>query len=461
MPTRPKLEITTWDGFPEGMNVAEPAHEIRDTQARYLQDVWVFRTSFTERRGPLQAVTGVVTFSNPIVGATWTLSPTGLVKIAVFTVSGTSLIMSVLSTDFTTKTDHTLSGTWSVSPYPIFQTAPLMGGGVTIGVSTGDGVTPTSQILVLWRGAVVAQYSPGNVTATQGSKNVTGSGTTFTTSVSTGSYMFTSGGAEHIGVVASITSDTALVLEEPALHAVAATAARFEPYTGWYPRVQKGVASVALAGTALTGANTKWKDQGVASGHRLYRASDNLLVGTITSVTSNVAATLVAGAAVALVEDDYFMVGSAPDHTISTLGTAPKMGFLSAGYAELQFYANRGIQADQSGEFTNRLYFTSPEDLRAVDLSSVDGDFIPIVSGKEANTPVKALMPAYNSLMILKERETFALFGQNSDQFAVKKIADDGCLSAMSVVPYESGVIWAGRNGIYLWDGVEAGRSDA
>lgn len=455
MPTRPRLAITTWDGFPDGMNVAIPSQEIMDSQARYLQDVWVFRTSLTDRRGPLLAVTGVLTFTGKIVGAAWTLDPAGTVRIAVFHVTAGVLSMGILSDDFTTKTDFALPGSWSTAPYPIFDSKPRLNGGTLVGVSTQDGVGPATQILLQWRGANKAQYNPASVTVTQGSKNVTApSG--FTANVVPGMFLFTSGGSEFVGTVASITSDTALVLEEPALHAISAAAARFESYMGWFPRVQKGVASVAAAATAVTGANTKWKDQGVANGYRLYRASDNLLIGTVSSVTSNTALTLAANSTAALVEDDHFLIAAAPDNGVSTLGSASKVGFLSATFAEVQWYANRGITADQSGEFVNRLWFSDPADPQSVDLSTVDGDFIPVASGKEANTPIKALIPAYNSLCVLKERETFALFGENSDNFQVRKVADDGTLSAMSAVPYESGVIWAGRNGIYYWDGVEA-----
>lgn len=455
MPTRPKLAITTWDGFPDGMNVSIPAQEIRDTQARYLQDVWVFNTSITDRRGPLTAVTGVLTFSGKIVGAAWTLDPAGSIRVAVFHVTAGVLSMGILSSDFTTKVDFALPGSWSTAPYPIFDAKPRLNGGTMIGLATQDEVNPTAEILLQWRGANKAQYNPASVTVTQGSKNVTApSG--FSANVVPGMFLFTSGGAEFVGTVASVTSDTALVLEEPALHALSAAAGRFESYMGWFPRVQKGVASVAAAATAVTGANTKWKDQGVGNGYRLYRASDNLLIGTVTSITSNTALTLTAGAAAALVEDDHFLIAAAPDNGVSTLGTAAKVGFLNATFAEVQWYANRGITADQSGEFVNRLWFSDANDPQAVDLSIVDGDFIPVASGKEANTPIKALVPAYNSLVVLKEREAFALFGQNADNFSVRKVADDGTLSAMSAVPYDSGVIWAGREGIYFWDGVEA-----
>jgi hypothetical protein len=455
MPTRPKLAITTWDGFPDGMNLAIPAHEIKDSQARYLQDAWIYRTSLTDRRGPLEVALGVKEFTGKIIGSAWTLSPDGQVRIAIYHVTAGVLTMSVLSSDYSSSTDYTLPGSWSTSPYPLFDSKPRLNGGSWIGIATQDEVNPTAEILLQWRGANKVQYNPATVTATQGSKNVTApSG--FTANVVPGMFLLTSGGAEFVGIVASVTSDTALVLEEPALHAIAATGARFDPYMGWFPRVQKGVASVASANTSVTGANTKWKDQGVTSGHRLYRASDNLYIGTVTSVTSNTALTLTAGAAVALVEDDHFLIASAPDNGVSTLGTGNKVGFLNATYAEVQWYANRGITADQSGEFVNRLWFSDSADPMAVDLSTVDGDFIPVSSGKEANTPIKAIIPAYNSLMVLKERETFALFGNNPDNFEVRKIAEDGTLSTMSAVPYESGVLWAGREGIYYWDGVEA-----
>jgi hypothetical protein len=86
----------------------------------------------------------------------------------------------------------------------------------------------------------------------------------------------------------------------------------------------------------------------------------------------------------------------------------------------------------------------------------VDGDFIPVTSGKTADSPIRAIIPAYNSMLVLKERESFVLVGNNPNNFQIRKLADDGILSGMSAVSYEGGVIWAGREGIYFYDGVES-----
>jgi len=56
-------------------------------------------------------------------------------------------------------------------------------------------------------------------------------------------------------------------------------------------------------------------------------------------------------------------------------------------------------------------------------------------------------------LLIFKENETFAVTGSSASDFQLNKLFDDGCLSPTSIVQYHGNVIWAGRAGIYMWDG--------
>ena len=58
--------------------------------------------------------------------------------------------------------------------------------------------------------------------------------------------------------------------------------------------------------------------------------------------------------------------------------------------------------------------------------------------------------------MALKHKEAFGIFGDSPDTFEVKRIATDGALSPQAAVSYKDGVVWAGRQGIYLWDGTDA-----
>jgi hypothetical protein len=60
---------------------------------------------------------------------------------------------------------------------------------------------------------------------------------------------------------------------------------------------------------------------------------------------------------------------------------------------------------------------------------------------------------------VLKENETFIVTGNSPTTFSPKKLEDDGAISGMSVQQYGGGVIWAGREGIHYFDGVETTRT--
>jgi hypothetical protein len=84
------------------------------------------------------------------------------------------------------------------------------------------------------------------------------------------------------------------------------------------------------------------------------------------------------------------------------------------------------------------------------------GDYIPISSTVGVNAPLKALVPAYNALLAFKDNEVFGIFGSSPSTFNVKKVEDDGCFSGMSVQAYGGGVLWAGRQGIHFYNGIQA-----
>lgn len=456
MPTNPRLTLATYEGFPDGMNVSDPPNQIKETQARYIQDAWIHRVSFTERRGPVQAVSSVATFSDKAFGIFYVLDPTGVKRICVLHGTGSTITASILSSDFASTTDITLSGTYSSAPYLLVDSKPMLNGGLLIGISTDAVVGPATQSLVMWEGGNKAQYDPASVTVTQASKTVTAA-SGFTANVSPGMFLFTSGGARLVGVVATVDSDTSLTLKEPALEAIAAAGARFQSFRGFQTKIGAGVITVTSGGTAITGSNTKFKDQGVKNNDKIYRRSDFLLLGTVNGdATANLTLTMTASAA-AMTAEDYFIVPSAVDYGQSTLdATKAKPGFLNCVYQEQQFYASRGIKADLSGEFVNRLYYSDPFDPEIVDFSVNDGSYIPVISDEDPQSPIRALAPGYNSLVILKDSDAWALFGSDPDQFNIKRIGSDGTLSTMSVATYGDSVIWAGREGIYTWDGVEA-----
>lgn len=452
------LETITYQGFPDGSNLSIHPHGIKDTEARYIQDAFVYRASQTDRRGPLKKLGATPNYPYKGVGLVFARDPAGVGRAALLQGDGSHAYLSVLSADLTTTVDISLGGSFQFSPYTIVDANPMASGGVWLGISNTYDTAPSRQDVILWRGANKQDYSTGTITASYGNRVVTGSGTAWLANLAPGMFLMDAGSPEQfIGTVSTVDSDTQVTLEEPPLVSRAAQAYRATSVRGWAPRVTVGSITASTASTAITGSNTKFQAQGVAANWRIFRASDLALVGTVLSVTSNAAIVLAANAAINMQNEDYVAINNAGDYGFSILdATKQKPGFLNTTYAGLQLSANRGIRPNASGEFTNRLMYTDDENPENMDMSTEDGNFIPITSGTNASTSLTRLVSTYNSCLILKEDETFALFGKTPNQFEVRKLLDDGAISGMSAVPYQGGAIWAGWKGIYFYDGVLA-----
>src|SRR5581483_8961136 len=119
--------------------------------------------------------------------------------------------------------------------------------------------------------------------------------------------------------------------------------------------------------------------------------------------------------------------------------TADKVGFITAQYAGHQFYAQG-----------NSVFFSDTTDREGLD-QTIDGDYLQFSAD-----PVRALQPTLNALVSLTETEAYALVGAvgtTPDRWRGERIHDDGTLCTMSVVAYKGGAIWAGKRGIWYWDG--------
>lgn len=448
------MSIATFQGFPGGININDPSFMIGDDQAVWIQDAWIYNHGKTIRRGPLTGVSGMVTFSTKIVGMVSTTDPNGSLQFGVLHTDGTTLKLGILASNLGSKTDLSIGTTVTTTPYPIIDAKPKLGGGIWIGVSQQNYVGPSYQFLLMWDGGLFANYSTGTITTTSGSTAVAGSGTAWSTSVSPGMYLLDSQNV-YIGTVKSVNSNTSITLTAPARGARGSAAYTLTSLRTFIDNVVSGTLTVAAGSTAVTGGGTSFVDEGLTNNWNIFRYSDGVLLGVVSTITNNTALVLVSGATVAMQEDLYFATLNTGDNTYTTLDTTHKKpGFLNAVYAGRQWFANRGIQADVGGEWTDRLWFseeTAPEDM---DMATVTGSYIPVVSSAGASTPIRAIAPAYNSLLVLKDRESFVLTGTDEDSFQINKIGDDGILSTMSAVTYGGGVIWAGRDSIYYYNGV-------
>ena len=217
------------------------------------------------------------------------------------------------------------------------------------------------------------------------------------------------------------------------------------PLGAYISSIDSGTAitlSAAATGTASITATFKhaWN---------IFRSSDLAWVGRLDTVTNETSLELAANAAVAMNNDRFIAFKMTGDYSITNQDT-DQVGFLSATYANRNWYANNG----QRSEYTSRVWFSDTADPEGVDESAYDGDFLNINSSVGTDTPIKALVPAYNALVVIKENEAFAIYGSTPTTFSVKKIEDDGALCGMTAVAYGGGVIWAGKDGIHYYDGI-------
>ena len=461
------MPILTQDfpGAPGGMNVALPQQELDDTEARYIQDALLDFPGLIRRRGPVQAEAGVVALPRPASGLVVTMNPAGDDRYAALTGTGANGYLTAFSDDRSATVDLTWPHPLPTDPagsdstrYRLVDSKPAVGGGNWIGVSSDYGADSPNEGLALWRGGNKADYSTGTVSLTRGSATVTGSGTSWLANVVPGMFLFSDTTdpytATYIGTVLAVNSNTEIVLEKASPYAGSA-----EPYTltslrGFMPRVAKGRLTAATDSTTVSGGSTKFNSQGLGSGSwNLYRASDFGWIGKVASVQSDISLTLSANAALAMADEQYIALRAdwgSTDKSVDITASTNKVGWLNAVYAERNWYANNGAQFDK----TYRLWFSDTSDPEAVDLSN-DGDWIPIGSTADTPEPIRALMPTYNALLVLKENEAFAVYGSSPSSFSSKKLEDDGTISTMSVQSFGGGAIWAGREGIHYYDGVQ------
>jgi hypothetical protein len=454
----------TFEGTPGGMNLALPQQELDDTEARYIQDGLVDYPGLTRRRGPVRKVTGLANLTRKGTGFALALNPQGLAKFGVLNGDNANGYFSVLSDDLTSVISdlawpHALpttpSGATNATSYRITDIKPALNGGAFIGVSSAYDSNSPNQGLAYWMGANKGNYSAGSITVARGSAAVTApSG--FTANVAPGHWLFANTDESYsmtlIGYVKSVNSDTSLTLNAVSPYNVTAKAATFQALRGIAPKVVTGTITVDTNSAQVTGGKTKFLSQHLNVGTwQLYKASDMSFVGKVSSVQSEIALTLTANAAVAMAGENYIALRADADYNIVTTGSTQKVGFITATYAGRQHYFNNGAQLEK----TYRWWFSDESDPEALDLSDFDGDWDSISSSSTAQEPAHGAIPTNTGLVVAKENETFIITGNSPNSFTPRKLEDDGTLSGMSMQPYGGGVIWAGREGIHFFDGIQ------
>jgi hypothetical protein len=411
-------------------------HEIPDSAAWTIIDAFLKDPGEIRRRGPLSSFYATTAAA---IGLAGTVAPDGTWSGLLYRRSTTP---SGRFSGFKNSTvDDSAPNTPSVSPYELFCSQDALNGGAMIGSASALGPSPSQQMLAYWRGATKGTGSATTLATsiTRGDTTVTlaaGGGANFCS----GHWLHTTASGTLIGLVKSVSGDV-LTLQKKALVTVdkAVDTVQGRMSRGIYPRVSKGRITTATTSPTVNGGETRFKAQGLATGTWDVYKTDYTYIGTVSSVASDTQLALTSNAAVDLLNADYIAIRRDAN---SYSRSAHLVGWLNASYANHQFYADGNVLA-----------FSDLTDPEAVFIGPDDDDTITF-----SDDPISALVPTTSGLVVTSEKEAFVLagaVGTTPDRWRGDRIADDGCVSTMSAVQYKGGAIWAGRRGIWYWNGAD------
>lgn len=443
------LATETFPGAPGGSNIAIPQSEIDDSQAYIIQDAFVHLPTYTQMRGPVQKASGTPDIDNSPFGIVSVLDPQGNPHVAVVQgYDSGSTKFSVLNGALTSwSVQIGLSLAPSAFP-PIIATSPAPGG-IMIGWSGSYGVQSAvgKQGIIYWGGGDKADYTNAATTTTREQTAVTCS-SGFSANVAPGMWVYS--GTQLIGQVRSVNSDTSITLVSGATKSVAAGSVAFKSIRGPYeiPICMTGEMTTGSSSSTVNGGGTKFHKQ-IDNTHTwdFFRWWDFNYEGTTSSIQSDIQLTFTGNAQHNNIDEVFAAIDQSSGTAFSTTANTT-YGWIPASYAGRQWYANLGNKR----ELTYRLWFSNAQNAEALD-TTTDGDWIEVKSSEGDHKPIRGMAPTHNSLLIFKEDETFALYGSSPDSFTLQRVHDDGLWSPMTIQNYNEGVIWAGKRGVYFYDG--------
>jgi hypothetical protein len=417
---------------------------------------------------------------------------------------GTVTLPFKLNTVWSSATNHWTNNT-------IIDAKPALGGGVWIGITDEYGVsidgTNSKQALMLWRGGGKAAYETPTAasTYTNNSKTIT-SVANANTLIDSGMFVFDTttsddrGKGRYLGVVSSV-SGTTVTLEKPVIYTSIAAGSEtnrklsFTSVRGFIHQHGRGVATTD-GGQYITSGRLGSDAEGLFGAARVtigtsganhtvyaYRYSDHRFIGEVKfeGTVSNTQVQMEAGtfsttASDFLKDDNYFILRNDVDlnvsgitndttrysmlasqriydsqtTTISSELYTPIPGIFNSTYANRQWFASVGDTAVNSDKFVNRVVFSGTDNPENINLSPDASDSI-LVPGREA---IRGIAGSVAGLLVFVENKTYIIKGTNRQNFSLEELYPDGCLCTSSIVQVGGGVIWAGKAGIYYYDGV-------
>lgn len=419
-------------------------------------------------------------------------------KVKVFNSSAVNVSSSYIPLPFNLNTKYN-SSTKHWESNTIIDAKPALGGGVWIGVADGYGVLSTgAQALMFWRGAGKTNHSE-TASYTTDNKNIS---VTTPGNIESGMFVFdNSAGADssgrYIGVVASVSGSVVTLEKEPLVivEPIATTSATllFTSFRGFIHQHGRGFATTDT-GAYITSGRLGSDSEGFFAAARTthgtsisthkayaYRQSDHQFIGqikhngTVSNTQVEMTANRTTTDAELLKDENYFIIRNDTDLTLSGVtGDTRKYSMLASNrapdtrpvnaagfmafpgvfnstYAGRQWFASVGnTGALATDKFVNRVVFSDRSNPENINLSPDASDSI-IIPGREA---IRGIAGANAGLLVFVENKTYIIKGTSRANFSLEELYPDGTLCTSSIVQVGGGVIWAGKQGIYYYDGV-------
>jgi hypothetical protein len=388
-----------------------------------------------------------------------------------------------------------------------------LGGGVWVGVI--DDVTNTSSVgtsaLFLWKGGGKATVTTPTISTaswdlTTANPNLITHASSVATLVEPGMFAFYNNGTteRYLGTVVSVASGKVTleknILARTVNEVVSGVALTYRSARGFVHQYGRGFANYD-GGAYLTGGGIGTDAEGLFKAAKLtagtsisthfayvYRNSDYQYVGRIlhNGTVSNTQVQLAAGAnerattasqfvqneAYVVVRDDtdayhgaatydsiaapINLVDRRPDMaptklTLSSNSKAPlpAPGIFNSTYAGRQWFANFNTTENIYDTNINRVVFSSKDNPENINLCQDASDSI-VVPGAEN---IIGIAGSTSGLLVFLQTKTYIIRGTKRSNFALQELYPDGCISTTSIVQVGGGVIWAGKQGIYYYDG--------
>lgn len=401
----------------------------------------------------------------------------------------------------TTKFDTT-SKRWINNTIVIAN--PALQDGVWISIFddvTNNNLADNVSALLLWRGAGLPtiDIASGSFNMTTNPMLIAHSSISPGT-VESGMFAFETTTGRYLGVVASVSGNN-VYLEKDIL-AISQTepfsgTIRYMSFRGFVHEYGRGLASND-DGNYLTSGRLGSDAEGLFAAARVtvgaddpthdvtvYRQSDHAYVAKIVynGTQSNTQVQIANGTSITknhLQDENYFIMRNdtnmyvasdsndslrfpmdlnyrRPDQRPNTLTltsntkvASPAPGVFTSTYANRQWYASFNVSSTEYDKYINRVVFSGTDNPENVNLCQDADDGI-VIPGKE---PIRGIAGSNAGLLVFVESKTYIIKGTNRSNFSLEELYPDGTLCASSIVRVGGGVIWAGKQGIYYYDGV-------